>query len=406
MLKIFDARFEMSKKGLILLTLTLFIFRFLPAQTNECDESYVKAMTTQSPAQRAQLLKDFLSKCAGKGSQYENFAYANLALTDYPGKTPRDAIDYGEKALAIGGLDDLTKCQVLIQLSALYSQTGQNLEKAKSYASQVVEVAKAAKTKESAAESTAQWNQFIGAGYFTLGQAQEKSKDYKAAVDSYVNSYNLLKNAKIMASIKKLGKMLYDAKDYAGAEKAFKAAYAVSKDFDSTLFYAKSLYHNNKNGESLQYFKEAYAKQKSGEIAYNIGIILAKEAKTNPAVSAEAVRYLLEASCTYPSQSEQAMKLAETLFFLSNKDLKYNETVTQIQEKNKKIEELTSAYNTKFGGKEEENLSDAEKQEMKTLLANIDAEKKTLEKLQAEQSMAIAKFNKLLEDTKQRLGIK
>jgi hypothetical protein len=200
--------------------------------------------------------------------------------------------------------------------------------------------------------------------------------------------------------------MLYDAKDYAGAEKAFKAAYTVTKDYDSTLLYAMSLYRNNRNGESLGYFKEAYAKQKSGEVAYDIGIILAKEAKTNPALAPEAIRYLLEASCTYPAQSQQAMKLAENLFFLSNKDLKYNETVTQIQEKDKKIEELTNAYNTKFGGKEEEDLSDAEKQEMKTLLANIETEKKALEKLQAEQTMAIAKFNKLLEDTKLRLGIK
>jgi len=33
-------------------------------------------------------------------------------------------------------------------------------------------------------------------------------------------------------------------------------------------------------------------------------------------------------------------------------------------------------------------------------------EKKALERLQADQNMAIAKFNQLLEDTKQRLGIK
>jgi tetratricopeptide (TPR) repeat protein len=396
----------MIKKSLILLTITLFVLSPLAAQTNECDESYIKAMTAQSPAQRAQLLKDFLAKCTGKGSQYENFAYANLSLMEYPGKTSKEAIDLGEKALAMGGLDDLTKCQVLIQLSALYSQAGQNLEKAKSYATQVVDIGKANKAKEEEAANAAQWNKFIGAGYFALGGAQEKSKDYKSAVDSYVNSYNILKNAQIMAAIKKLGKMLYDAKDYAGAEKAFKAAYTVSKDFDTTLFYAKALYRNSRNGESLQYFKEAYAKQKSGEVAYNIGIILAKEAKANPSLSAEAIQYLLEAAFTYPSQSQQAMSLAENLFFLSNKDVKYNELVTQIEAKNKKIDEMTSAYNNKFGGKEEENLSDAEKQEMKTLMANIETEKKALEKLQADQSAAIAKFNKLVEDTKIKLGVK
>ncbi len=396
----------MVKKLLILFTITLFLCSPLAAQTSPCDESYIKAMTAQSPAQRAQLLKEFLAQCGGKGSQYENFAYANLSLIEYPGKTPKEAVDYGEKALASGGLDDLTKCQVLVQLSALYTQAGQNLEKAKSYSTQVIEIAKANKSKEAEAASTAQWNQFIGAGYYTLGQAQEKSRDYRGAVDSYLSSYSLLKNAQILAGLKKLAKTLYDAKDFAGAEKAFKAVYTVTKDHDSTLFYAKSLYRNNKNGESLQYFKEAYAKEKSGEVAYNIGIIMAKEAKTNPALSGEAIRYLLEASCTYPSQSQQAMSLAENLFFLSNKELKYNETVLQIQAKTKKIEELTAAYNTKFGNKDEEDLSDTEKQEMKKLLADIDAEKKALEKLQAEQTLAIAKFNKLLEDTKQRLGIK
>ncbi len=395
----------MTQKLIILATMILLILSPVAAQ-NPCDESYIKAMTAQTPAQRAQLLKEFIKTCGGKGNQYENFAYANLSLIDYPGKTAIEAIDYGEKALAIGGLDDLTKCQVLIQLSALYSQSGQNLDKAKSYGNQAVETAKAAKAKEGGTESSAQWNQLIGAGYFTLGQAQEKAKEYKTAVDSYINSYSLLKNPQIMATIKALGKKLYDAKAYADAEKAFKAAYTATKDFESTLFYAKSLYRNNKNGESLTYFKEAYAKQKTGEIAYNIGIILAKDAKTNPSLAAEAIRYLLEASFTYPSQSEQAMKLAESLFFLTNKELKYNENVLEIQARSKKIEELTQTYNTKFGEKEEEDLSDAEKKEMKALLASIEAEKKALDRLQAEQNMAIAKFNKLLEETKQRLGIK
>ncbi|MEW5902096.1 MAG: hypothetical protein AB1715_11585, partial [Acidobacteriota bacterium] len=191
------------------------------------------------------------------------------------------------------------------------------------------------------------------------------------------------------------------------SEKAFRAAYGASKEHDSTVFYAKSLYRNDKEAEALVLFKEAYGKQNNGgEIAYNIGIILAKQAKASPALANEAIRYLLEASFTYPAQSQQAMKLAETMFFLSNKELKYNETVTEILASSKKIEELTKAYNAKFGNKDEEDLSDSEKAEMKTMLAAIEAERKVLEKLQSEQNMAIAKFNKLLEETKTKLGIK
>ncbi|MBP1768370.1 MAG: hypothetical protein H6P98_2485, partial [Candidatus Aminicenantes bacterium] len=199
---------------------------------------------------------------------------------------------------------------------------------------------------------------------------------------------------------------LYDAKAYADAEKAFHTAYTVTKDNDIAVVYAQSLYRNNKDAEALALFKEIYGRQKSGEVAYNIGIILAKEAKTNPTATNDAIRYLLEASFTYAAKSQEAMKLAETLFFLNNKELKYNETVTEIQAKGKKIDELTNSYNTKFGNKDEEDLSDSEKNEMKAILANIETEKKALEKLQSEQSMAIAKFNKLLDDTKARLGIK
>ena len=397
----------MRTKAGILFVIVPLLFAPLFAQT-ECDDAYIKAMTAQTAGQRAQLLKAFLTQCAGKGSQYENFANANLSLLDYPGKTAADAISYGEKALALGSLDDLTKCQLLVQLSALYSQNGQNLDKAKSYAQQVIEAAKAAKAKpsEDSGATPAQWNQFIGAGHFALGQAQEKGKDYKGAVDSYANSYTILKNPQILASIKKLGKTLYDAKAYADAEKAFKAAYTATKDDTIAVFYAQSLYRNGKDAEALALFKEIYARKKSGEIAYNIGIIMAKEAKTNAAVTNDAIRYLLEAAFTFPAQSKQAMQLAETLFFLNNKELRYNETITMIQAKAKKIEELTKSYNSKYGNKEEDELNNTEKAEMQSLLNEIEFEQKELEKLQTEQNMAIAKFNKLLEDTKQRLGIK
>ncbi len=397
----------MRTKITILLAAVPLLFAPLLAQT-ECDDAYVKAMTAQTAAQRVQMLKAYLAQCGGKGNQYENFAYANLSLLDYPGKTAAEAISHGEKALALGGLDDLTKCQLLIQLSALYSQNGQNLDKAKSYAQQVIETAKAAKSKsaEDTGTNPAQWNQFIGAGHFALGQAQEKAKDYKSAVDSYATSYTMLKNPQILSSIKKLGKTLYDGKAYGDAEKAFKAAYAATKDDAIAVFYAQSLYRNGKDAEALALFKEIYARKKSGELAYNIGIIIAKEAKTNPAATNDAIRYLLEAAFTYPAQSKQAMQLAETLFFLNNKELRYNETVTEIQAKAKKIEELTKTYNSRFGNKEEDELNNTEKAEMQSLLAEIEIENKELEKLQSAQNMAIAKFNKLLEDTKQRLGIK
>ena len=394
----------MRKTALTTFILILFSFTSLHAQNNEADQAYIKAMTTPDINQRIPLLKAWITKYAGKGTQYENYVYAELCRTPYKGKTAKETIEYGEKALALGGLDDLFSCQVYIQVSAVYSQLGQNLEKAKNYAMQVIQLAKNNKDNNNSA-SPAQWNQFIGAGYFAHGQALEKAKDLKGAVDSYINSYNILKNKQIVDNLKKIGKSLYDFKFYNEAEEALKISSSVLKDFGSYALYAKCLYRNGKKEEALKNFKIAYMKEKSGEIAYNIGIILAGKAKRDPSVSNEAIDFLLEASFLSPVHSQKAMELAENLFFVSNKDLKYNEKVKELLDRGKKLEELTNAFNNKFGEKDEEDLTDDEKKEMKTMLANIEAEKEAIAKLDTETKAALDKFKALIERTKKRLGI-
>lgn len=395
----------MKKTVLTTLVIFLFISVSLSAQNTTADEEYIKAVTTQNIDQKVKLLKEYLTKYGGKGTKYENHVYANLCLLRYRGKKAKETINYGEKALAMGDLDDYTKSQIYLQLSGLYSQLGQNLEKAKNYALQTIQIAKANKNKESATMSPAEWNKFIGAGHLAHGQALEKAKDLKGAVDSYINSYKILKNIQIAKSLQRIGKSLYDFKFYNEAEKAFKIANEALKDFGSCAFYAKTLYRNGKKEEALKYFKQAYAKQKSGEIAYNIGIILAGKGKKNPSQSQEAIKHLLDASFLSPSHSKKAMDLAERLFFSGNKELRYNEKVKELSDRTKKLEELTKTFNKKFEDKAEEDLSDNEKKEMEKFLANIDAEEKAIQKLKAEQEAVLEKFNKLIEETKKRLGI-
>ncbi|MGB8952143.1 MAG: hypothetical protein WCC06_05690 [Candidatus Aminicenantales bacterium] len=394
----------MKNAMLVALFLLLIAFSGIQAQTNDGDQAYIKAMTANSPAQRAQLLKEYIAKYGGKGNQYENYAYANLCLLPYQGKTNKETLEFGEKALSLGGLDDLYKCQILLVVSGTYSRIGQNLEKAKDYSSQVIEIARANRGKEAETSNPDQWNQLLGAGYFSQGQAQEKAKDNKGAVDSYINSYNILKNPKIIHSLRKVGKALYEYRMYADAEKAFKFSYQTTKDSESLALYANSLYRAGKQEEALSLFKEAYGKSKSGEMAYNIGIILARKAKENPALSSEAIRYLLDASFLYPAKSQQAMSLAENLFYSSDKN--WNDRVKEIQERNKKIEELVNTFNSKFEGKSEDDLNDTEKKEVKAIQDRIEAEKKALQKLEAEQKAKIDAFNKLFQETKQKLGIK
>lgn len=389
-----------------ILSLVLIASCSLFAQTENANETYIKAMTATNAAEQAKLLKEYIAKYAGKGTQYENFAYANLTLLQYQGKTANETVEYGEKALALGGLDDLTKCKILLIVSGIYIELGQNLEKAKSYASQAVGIAETNKSREPEITSAEQWTKLVGTGYFAQGQAMERAKNYNEAVTPYINSYKILKSPQIVHSLMKVGKLLYKAKSYRDAERAFEVAAPVLKDFDSYDFYARALHRNGRKEEALQYYRQAHMKQKDGDIAFNIGTLLAAKAERDPTYAQEAISFLLEASFLSEANSKKAMELAEFLFFTVNKDLKFNENVQEIQKINNKLQELTNTFNTKFGEKDEEDLTDAEKKEMETLRAQIDAGQKALQKLEAAQKMSLDRFSALIEKTKQRLGIK
>jgi tetratricopeptide (TPR) repeat protein len=390
----------MRKTAIVTLTLLVFLCSLLPAQ-NANNETYIKAMTTQDPNQKAQLLKEYITN--NPGAQYENFACAELCTLPYPGKTAADTIKYGERALELGELDAFKKCQVLIRVANEYVSQGQNLSKVSNYAGQVIQLAKTNKNSDLAPAAT--WNQFQGVGAYLQGQTLEKTKNYIGAVDAYIDAYNILKSPQIIPNLKKLGKALYDGKAYKDAEKALKIAAANSKDFASIYLYANALNKNGKTEEALSNYKQAYMKQKSGAIAFNIGIILAKKAERNDSFTDEALKYLLDASFLSQANSKKAMQMAESLYFLSKKDLKYNEKVQQLQQRSKKLEDLTNAFNDKFGEKEEEDLTDSEKSEMESMLKQIEAEQEAVKKLEAETQAALQGFQQLLEKAKQRLGI-
>jgi len=393
----------MKKTVLTTLALTFFISSLAISQNDEAHSAYLQAMGAPSIAQKIQLLKNYVNKYKGQGTQYEHYANANLCVLSSQTGNLNDSIDYGENALLLGGLDDYTKTQVLFVLSTVYTKQGKNLEKAKNYAMQVVELSRVNKGKKSATTNADQWNKLMGAGYYTHAQAQEKAKQLKGAASSYIKSYDILKNPQIGKDLKKVGKSLYKFKFYKDAEEAFRASYKILEDYESGSFYAKSLFKNNKKNEALTNFKKVYAKKKSGEVAYYIGIIQAGKAKKDPSFSEEAIRYLLEASFLSPSNSEKARSLAESLFFHSKEAGNYNQKVKELTELSKKLEEMTELFNENFGDKNEDELSDKEKKEIESWLKDIEAVEAKIKKIETEQNVIVQKFNRLLEETKNRL---
>ncbi|MBN1224022.1 MAG: hypothetical protein JXB23_12315 [Candidatus Aminicenantes bacterium] len=384
----------MRKTVVITSILILFLCSLSAAQENPCDQAYIKAMTANDAAQRAKLLKDYLAQCEGKGSQYENFAHAQLCLTPYSGKTEDETIQHGEEALSLGGLDEITKYQVLVTVASLYGKKGANLEKGKSYAVQAAQIGKAQNN-----------NQLIGAAHYVEGQVLSKAKDYKGAVNAYIRSYNILKNKEIAAELAKLGKSLYDAKAYGDAVSALKVATPVLGSFGTTVLYAKALHRSGNKSEALKYYKQAYTKQKSGDLAYNIGLILAEQSNSGNNGSGEAIQYLLEASFLSEANSQKAMDLAQGLYF-NHEAPGYNDKIKELETKTKSLADMTNAFNKKFGEKNEEDLSESEKAEMEKMLKQIEVEQKAVTAIQAQQQGALEKFQALVAQTKDKLGIK
>jgi hypothetical protein len=391
----------MKKTILIAIALMLFAFSPLLAQDPANDE-YIKAMTSNDTAQRVRLLKDWLNKYGSTSHQYENFANATICTTQYTGKTAADTIKYGEKALSIGGLDDNTKGQVLYIIASVYLE--QSPSKARNYANQLIQTATAAKGQKAQEGRAQAWNQLIGAGYFIQAEAYKKENNPKNALDACLKSYNILKSKEIATSLAQMGKSLYDKKDYANAEKAFQVAVPALGDFGSITLYARTLHRAGKKTEALKYYKQSYNKRKTGEVAFNIGLLMAPQAQSSATVAQETIQYLLDASFLSQANSEKAMKMAEGFYFHHNPE--YNRKVQEIQAKMPDLEALTEEYNSKFGEKDEEDLTTAEKSEMESLLALIEIEQKAIEKLQAEQQAELGKFNQIVEQTKQKLGVK
>jgi tetratricopeptide (TPR) repeat protein len=388
------------KKAILTMLVLTFICGISLAQ-DPGDEAYIKAMQANTPAERATLLKEFLAKYGGQGNKYDNYANANLCTIGWPGKTDQETLSYGEKALTLGGLDDIMKCQILMSLSATYTKQGQNYDKAKAYANQIIQIATAGKSKEPEA---AHWNKMIGAGYYLMAQAQHKSRETRAAIDSYTNSHAILKDPQILGDMKKLAKELYDAKAYGDAGRIFRFLVQVNpRDAESQTLIAQCLYKEGKTDEAMTMWKEAFGRSKSADLAYNIGITLAKEAKANPSLLNDAIRYLIDAALL-SAKYKDAMSMAENLFLGHDKE--YNNRVKLMQDSKQLIDEWIKTINTRFGNKSEDELSSDEKREYRKIKENIDKEQKTLDDLQAKHKAATEGFTRILAEEKQKLGVK
>ena len=391
----------MKRLLLTAVMLAVFIGGFAFAQS-DADQFYIKAMQAPSPAEKARLLKEYVSKYAGQGNQYDGYAYANLCILQYQAKQfNSETIGIAEKAAADGKIDDQMKGAMLQIIADIHLKTNQ-FDKAKAAAQKCLQHAQAAKAKEAEAANAKVWTQTIGQAHFLTAQAQEKSGDIKGALESYNQAYTVLKAPTVLGEVKKIGKSYYAAQKYAEAELIYRYLAGTGLDSESLTILAQILNRQGKQAEALQMFKDMYAKNKTGSMAYNIGIMLANEVKTNAAVVNDAVSFLLDASFLDVKRSKQCTDIARSLFFSQDKE--WNSRIKLIEESQTLVTDWSNTINTKYGDKSEDELTTDERREYRKLKEMIDKETVTLNNLQAQMQSGSGKFDALVAAAKKRVG--
>jgi len=382
----------MNRKPFVFVILVLALAGLAAAQS--ADEDYLKAMQIADNCQKVQALEAYINKYAGQGTTNEHWAYAYYCLTPCASKSAQKAAEHGEKALTMDGIDAQTKLQLMAAIPTLYSTAGL-ADKSNAAAHKLIDYGKASSDAKLGARLQA-------GGYLLIGKNAETAGDNAKATENYIMAYDILKDASIVKEIKSLADKLYKAQKYAEAEQVLQRFYAADQGPESATVYAQTLYKQNKINEALAIYREAFAKKKTGGLAKNIATILNNQVKTDPSKTMEAINALIEAALLNPKEANQYTEAAKYLFVSQDKGLA--SSYDQIAEHNKAIEEFTKTYNAKVEGKNEEDLSEADKRLLKTLEANIEAEKQAIAKIQAGHKGVLDKFNALVAQAKTRLG--
>jgi len=382
----------MKKTIWTVVALTFLLAGLLAAQS--ADEEYLKAMQISDKCQQIQALDAYLTKYAGQGGQYDNYAYAYYCITPCATKNAQKAIEYGEKALTMSGLDANIKLGIIVTIPSLYESMGQT-DKAKAAAQRLIDMGKASADAKASAQLQA-------SGYVLIGQFAEKAKDYGAAAEAYITAYGILKDPSISKQLNNLANTLSKAQKYAEAEKVFRQFYANDKGPESASLLAQTLYKQGKVDEALAVYREAYARKKAPNLALNIAIILNKEVKTNPALKPQTIDALIEAGLLNASQQKALHQQAMNLYISGSPELA--SINAQIEEHNRAIADLTKTFNDKYGTKSDDELTGAEKVSMKKLTDAIESEKQAIEKIKASQTGVVEKFNQLVAQARARIG--
>jgi tetratricopeptide (TPR) repeat protein len=289
---------------------------------------------------KIQKLEAYYNKYGAKEDRYSMYMYIHLAQTTYLLQQYEKTIQFGEKALTYPDIDASNKLPLYLYLANAYNLTKKNLDKAYSYAEQIIALANSLR-------SHAQSNSAIDIGYAApalrvqvqLLAARQDPQNTLLALNKSLEAFQLDKSDKSANFVLALSERMLKIDRVEDAIRGVEVINASkpSADYHKMLgiWYARL----KKMPKAIENLKASYEIKRNAKVAYDLGVLLNQAQNLDSALEYLAESHLLNDE----KYSPEALKLLEHLVF-------FEKTKGQPQEEQEKVyNEIMAAAKARLG---------------------------------------------------------
>jgi tetratricopeptide (TPR) repeat protein len=303
----------MKKAAFLIIPILVFSIALAFAIDKEQVDTWTALVGEKDLQTKMQKLEAYYNKYGAREDRYSMYMYVYLAQTSYLLQQYEKTIQFGEKALVYKEIDASNKLPLYLYLANAYNLTKQDLDKAFSYAEQIVTLANSLRSTN-AGNSAMDINYTAPALRIQVQLLAAKAQDPQKAVSALNKAIEAFK----LDNSDKSGNFIVRLSDHLSKndqiEDAIRGLEALTEekpnaDYHKLLgvWYARI----KNNPKAIENFKASYAQKKNAQVAYNLGILLNQNLEIDA-----AIEYLAEAHLLNDEKySPEALKLLDHLVF-------------------------------------------------------------------------------------------
>ncbi len=304
----------MKKAAFLIITIMVLSLSLALAIDKEQIDTWTALVGEKDLQTKMEKLEAYYDKYGAKEDRYSMYMYVYLAQTSYLLQKYEKTIQFGEKALVYKEIDASNKLPLYLYLANAYNLTKQDLEKAYSYAEQIVTLANSLR-------STSTGNSVMDINYtapalriqvqLLAAKAQEEPEKAVSALNKAIEAFKLDKSDKSANFVIHLSDHLSKTDRIADAIRGLEALIEVKPNADYSKLLGVWYARIKDNPKAIENFKASYAQKKNAQVAYNLGILLNQNQELDAAINYLAEAHLLNDE----KYSPEALKLLDHLVF-------------------------------------------------------------------------------------------